>query len=102
MQLPFRSVTDHDALDAAHIECTRDTVTVEALYRVQQANPDLLADSRQVAVQCLQVHGYLGDDYTVRDFERDWTQNQFPFDATEPGPNDCLWGAGYGYFASDE
>ena len=102
VQLPFRSVTDHDALDAAHIACTRDTMTVESLYRVQQANPDLLADSRLVAVQCLQVEGYLSDEYTARDFEHDWTQNQFPFDATEASANDCLWGAGYGYFVSDD
>lgn len=100
VQLPFHNVSDQEALDAANIKCSRGMAAVDVLYRTQQANPKLLTDSRLVAVECLESSGFVDARYTADRFERDWLNDEFPFDATEPGPNDCLWGAGYGYFKS--
>ncbi|WP_341360896.1 hypothetical protein V5H98_07305 [Georgenia sp. M64] len=100
VQLPFHDVSNQNALDAANVKCSRGMAAVDVLYRTQQANPKLLADSRLVAVECLESSGFVDGDYTVERFERDWLHDEFPFDASEPGPNDCLWGAGYGYFES--
>jgi hypothetical protein len=100
VQLPFHDVTDGAALDAANVKCSQGMSAVDVLYRTQQANPKLLTDSRQVAVECLESAGFVDTGYTAERFEKDWLNDEFPFDATDPGPNDCLWGAGYGYFRS--
>lgn len=102
VQLPFRNVADTEALDAALAGCSTNTAAIDMIYRLQESNPKLIKDSRQVAVECLFEAGYVSDSYTTKDFEKDWGADNFPFDATLAGPNDCLWGAGYGYFAEGE
>lgn len=102
VQLPFTDVKDGDALDAAITACSANTTAVDMVYRMQQANPSLLSDSRVVAVNCLLSEGYVDTGYSAENFEKDLATDRFPFDATAAGPNDCLWGAGYGYFDVSE
>lgn len=101
VELPYLSVTDEAALDAAVVECSADTAVLEALYRIQQANPNLVTDPRLLAVQCLEREGAVGADYTVEEFERNWSAREFPFKADQAAFNDCLYGAGFAYFLSE-
>jgi hypothetical protein len=76
---------------------------VEALFHLQQNNPDLLADSREVAVRCLLKAGLVPSSYSVDDFGRDADgvspyEPPFmnaPFDGQDPVAVQCLRGAGY-------
>jgi hypothetical protein len=101
IELPYtlENSTQNDDLDTAHIECSVDNAVLTALYRTQQANPELLADQRLTAIQCLQRSGFVDADYTVDDFDRDRDATTFPFDQYETGPNNCLYQAGYAYFS---
>ncbi|WP_334148885.1 hypothetical protein [Microbacterium sp.] len=101
VQLPFRNVADSEQLDLALTDCATHTTAIDMIFRLQEANPQLLTDSRAVAVGCLADGGYVASSYSAEQFEQDWLSDDFPFDATEAGPNDCLWGAGYGYFAEE-
>jgi hypothetical protein len=83
--------------DQANECATGTTMVIEALYTLQQANPNLLADSRLVAIQCLVSSGFVDPSYTVDDFDRDFN-SQFqtaPYDVMDPEANLCLFGAGY-------
>lgn len=102
VQLPFHNILDSDALDAALTKCATNTAAIDMIYRLQVANPQLLRDSRVVAVRCLIDNGYVKAGYSPERFEKDWLSDTFPFDAAQAGPNDCLWGAGYGYFVEGE
>jgi hypothetical protein len=98
VELPYLSISNQEVFDAANAKCSEDNVTVEILYRTQQANPDLWSDSRRVAVQCLMKRGFVEVGYTVDDFSRDLSGDTFPFNADEGEANGCLYGAGYAYF----
>lgn len=102
VELPYLAVKDAAALDDATLECSMDTRVLEALYRLQQANPNLVTDSRLVAVQCLKREGAVGADYAAEEFQRDWSTHEFPFDPDHAAYNDCLYGAGYAYFTVNE
>ncbi|MEU7904885.1 hypothetical protein [Actinoplanes sp. NPDC049118] len=39
-------------------------MSIEALYRTQVDNPELLADAREIVVRCLRKAGLVGADYT--------------------------------------
>ena len=97
IELPF-APGDPDASTNAHDECIKQMAVIDVLYRAQQGNPELLADSRLQAVRCLQKYGYLGSDYTAEDFDRDKSADTFPFDKYEEQPNNCLYLAGYAYW----
>jgi hypothetical protein len=84
--------------DTADGECSADNVVISSLFRIQQANPDLLSDPRLVAIQCLKAQGFVPADYSADDFDRDKTADTFPFDKYEEATNNCLWQAGYAYF----
>jgi hypothetical protein len=99
VELPYLFVDNQAALDAAVTKCSQGTSVVESLYQIQQANPDLLADQRLVAVRCLRARGFVDAAYTVEDFEKDRTVGKFPFDQYgDEEANNCLWKAGYAYF----
>jgi len=97
IELPYAYSGDQNELDQAHSECSQDNAVLASLYLMQQANPDLWADPQLVAVQCLRKGSFVDVDYTVEDFAQDWAKSKFPFDRYADGPNDCLYGAGYGY-----
>ncbi|MDR1386388.1 MAG: hypothetical protein LBJ44_02125 [Propionibacteriaceae bacterium] len=84
--------------------CSRGVLArVEALFNLQQNNPDLLVDDREVAVRCLAKAGLVPSSYAVEDFQRDfidWGADSEgpPFDPMDPVANDCLAGAGYEYW----
>lgn len=102
VELPYEGIKDPDALNAALVDCSVGTSAVQALYRVQQANPNVMTDGRAVAVKCLTEQGIAGVGYTVEKFEQDYRADTFPFDAMEVEANDCLYGAGYAYFDLDK
>jgi hypothetical protein len=102
IELPRNIEEDEERYEAVYEVCMKDFLVIDSVYRIQQANPELLKDSRLVAVKCLTRAGYLSADYTVEDFEEDWNSEGFPFDPGEEAANDCLYGAGYAYFSLEE
>jgi hypothetical protein len=98
VELPNVDVEDMAALDVASLGCPSDNMIVEILYRIQQSNPDLLADYRLLAIQCLKRGGFVDTGYTVEDFDRDKKADEFPFDPYDDGPSDCLYVTGIAYF----
>lgn len=83
---------------AAVSTCAVGTLAVvEALFGLQQNNPDLAVDPRIGALRCLRDSGYISEAYTVEDFEADWASGfaGAPFDAMDPAANSCLFAAGY-------
>ena len=83
-------------------DCSVGTAMISALHRMQMFNPRGLSDSRLVAVECLVKEGLVSSTYSAEEFERNLSGDTFPFDATAPDANDCLYGAGYAYFALDK
>ncbi|MDR1078342.1 MAG: hypothetical protein LBL55_06745 [Propionibacteriaceae bacterium] len=75
---------------------------VEAYFSLQQNNPDLLADNREVVVRCLVKAGLVPSSYGVEDFQRDFVEwdddsDIIPFDPLDLITNDCLLSGGYDY-----
>jgi hypothetical protein len=93
---------DSDAYGDAYADCSRGGALIMALYETQQLNPDLLADRRPIAFQCLKKYGYVDEDYTLLDFGKSLETQAFPFSAYSTGPSDCLYMAGYAYHSLDE
>lgn len=102
VELPYLHVQDPEALNAAMTKCSSSTTAITSLYRTQQANPNLVQDSRMVAVKCLQDNESVDSKYTAETFEKEWAASSFSFDADEVSNNDCLYGAGYAYFTFEE
>jgi hypothetical protein len=96
LQQPY-APGDLDAENEARDECMQDCDDIFDLFTTQQTNPDLYVDQRLVAVQCLELHGFVFKGYSTKDFERDRLADTFPFDKYEIGANNCLWAAGYVY-----
>jgi hypothetical protein len=101
IELPL-FLDDMSGEPSAREECTRAYALLEYLYRVQQANPDLLMDQRLVAVQCLKNRGFVDDGYTVEDLDQNLAEFSFPFDVFDDGPNDCLQTAGWAFFKGQD
>lgn len=78
-------------------DCASGTVRlIEALFNQQQTNPDLLADPRAVAVQCLLKGGFVDAAYTVDDFQQDIADPaNASFDVADTEANTCLTSAGF-------
>ncbi|MDR1448880.1 MAG: hypothetical protein LBI84_01515 [Propionibacteriaceae bacterium] len=100
VELPYFSPNGVADSTEANLKCSADNLIIGILYRIQQSNPDLLADNRLLAVRCLQKRGFVDADYTVDDFERNWTARVFPFVPSADGPSDCLYVAGYAYLSN--
>lgn len=64
---PPSDIEDIDAYGKIMVECASNAglVSLEALYRTQIDNPDLLADPKLVTVRCLIKAGLVPTDYTV-------------------------------------
>jgi hypothetical protein len=78
-------------------------IRIESLFALQQNNPDLLADYREVIVRCLVKAGLVPSSYGVEDFQRDFVErydnSDLPFDpATDIIANDCLRAGGIDYW----
>ncbi len=73
------------------------TMRIEATYGQQQNNPNLLADPREIAIECLQGLGAVPEDYSPDDLERELggDVSAATFDPTDPEQNQCLRGAGF-------
>ncbi len=73
------------------------TMRIEGIFTQQQSNPNLNADPRAVAIQCLLKGGHTDASYTADDFERD-SETGFqdaPFDVSDSDVQTCLYSAGY-------
>ncbi|AAT89610.1 hypothetical protein Lxx18790 [Leifsonia xyli subsp. xyli str. CTCB07] len=78
-------------------------IRIESLYLQQQANPDLLADPRAVAIQCFRDLDAVDAGYTPEDFDRD-AEGGFasaPFFVEQADVNNCLYSAGYSVATGD-
>lgn len=100
IELPYENV-DPKSVDIAMSNCSAGNQEVRSLYRLQEANPQLLTDSRVVAVECLQNIGAVDTSYSPEQFERDWNGASYPFDPMANANNDCLYDAGYALFWED-
>lgn len=97
IELPYENV-DPKGVDKAMSNCSTDTQEIRGLYRLQEANPQLLTDSRVVAVECLQNIGAVDAGYSPEQFEHDWNSSDYPFDPMVNANNDCMYDAGYALF----
>lgn len=94
-----------DALMNASAECAKGvTMVIEALYTVQQGNPDLFADPYEAAVQCLRKAGLVPGDYTAQTFAAQYEKSlqQAPFDPNSDTAQACLTGAGIAFASNPE
>lgn len=95
---PLQDAADLERYVGQLAACTDGTIgRIDGLFRVQQANPDLVADSSLPAIRCLIEAGAVDGSYGGADFERDVRGGflQASFDAMAPAANDCLYLAGY-------
>jgi hypothetical protein len=92
------SEAEIDAQAQAQYECSVNAVTQE-IFALQQANPDLLADFPQAAVNCLKKAEVVGDDFDKKDFEKIFgarsEADSAPFDVMDPKVQTCLYSLGY-------
>lgn len=65
---------------------------VDAVYSVQQDNPNLYEDPSVGIVDCLHRHNLVSKDYTANDFDREKNQNnwEFTFDRNNPDVRACM------------
>lgn len=101
-QPPQVEVTDEEvaAEGAAQYQCYAATYgATEELFRMQQANPGLLADFDLAAVNCLREAGVVGDDFTKDDFDAIFgpgiEPHDLPFDVMSDAAQTCLYSLGY-------
>ncbi|MDZ4045685.1 MAG: hypothetical protein U1E32_07910 [Rhodoglobus sp.] len=87
-----------EAQGKAQYECSVNAVTQE-IFRMQQANPDLLTDFPQAVVNCLKKAGVVDDEFTKEDFENvagsKTGSAEYPFDVMDPEAQTCLYSLGY-------
>ncbi|MDR0436001.1 MAG: hypothetical protein LBH11_04465 [Propionibacteriaceae bacterium] len=82
--------------DEAFMDCSLGVMYVLSFYDVQQTNPELLVNPREVALECLQRNGFVDGDYTLADLDAA-TKDGFQratFDPYDPLANDCLYAGG--------
>lgn len=85
----------------AQADCyTSTNATTQEFFRMQQANPDLLTDFAQAAVNCLREAGVVGDEFTKDDFNnlfgaQESDSDDFPVDVMDPKVQTCLYSLGY-------
>jgi hypothetical protein len=87
--------TFHDTYNAATLKCSYPAI--DALYKTQQGNPDLLANPYEVAVRCLVKIGAVPPSYTTDALKADLRSDLSgaPFTVSDPQVNNCLYSAGF-------
>lgn len=92
------SEVEINAQAKAQYECSVNAATQE-IFALQQANPELLTDFSQAAVNCLKDAGVIGDEFSKADFENAFGSRSgpvdFPFDVMAPEAQTCLYSLGY-------
>jgi hypothetical protein len=78
-------------------ECSDELAPIEALYRAQQGNPDLLANNDEVVVSCLKKSNLVDAAYTTDDFlaELEDRFQDAPYDPNSPEAQECFSAGGY-------
>ena len=91
-----------DAFSDASSQCEASEVTyVDQLYRVQEDNPELYADTTEAIVDCLHRKNLVPDGYTAKDFTREsgtGDKSAFSFDPMSSESQSCFIANNYGYF----
>ncbi len=69
----------------------------QELFRLQQANPDLLSDFSAASARCLREAGVVPHDFTGQDFDAALAgpAADMPFEATDLRARTCLVSLGY-------
>lgn len=85
-------------------ECSDELAPIEALYRAQQGNPDLLANNDEVVVACLKKSGLADPSYKVSDFLSDLEGlfTHAPYDPNDPKAQECFSAGGYAIAIKDQ
>ncbi|GAA3747121.1 hypothetical protein GCM10022225_33630 [Plantactinospora mayteni] len=96
---PASAIEDVEAHGKVMVKCAQDAglVSLEALYRTQVDNPDLLADPKLVVVRCLVKVGLVPPDYTVEKlstFLKSDVEDMTDFDPMHPEAQKCLTAGG--------
>lgn len=99
---PPQNAPDDGSIDLAAVQdaCYVSTwQTTQELFRLQQANPDLLTNVSVAAVDCLKESGIADDDFTTEEFDRltgpGESSTAWPFDLEDPRTQTCLYSLGY-------
>lgn len=100
IQITPPELKDGDAVDVyleTGTECSDELAPIEALYRAQQGNPDLLADNDEVVVSCLKRSKLVDSSYTTSDFLADLEGlfKNAPFDSNDAAAQECFSAGGY-------
>lgn len=85
-------------------ECADELAPIEALYRAQQGNPDLLSNGEEIVVACFKRNQVVEATYTTTDLAED-LENRF--EEAEYDPNDttvqeCFSAGGYAVAFEEE
>ena len=85
-------------------DCSDELAPIEALYRTQQGNPDLLSDSDELLVACLKRSELVDDSYATSDFTSDLEDlfKNAPYDPNDPAAQECFSAAGYSIGIGEE
>ncbi|WEV42056.1 hypothetical protein OZX57_00645 [Bifidobacterium sp. ESL0682] len=90
-----------DKMMKASKDCSVDSADIEILYETQQTNPDLLSDTYEAAVTCLQRSKVVDKSYTAKKLKDALEgggelRKKLPFDASTDAAQNCLVGNGMG------
>ncbi|WEV59154.1 hypothetical protein OZX67_00840 [Bifidobacterium sp. ESL0728] len=83
----------------ANKSCSVDSSDIEILYETQQTNPDLLSDTYEATVTCLQRSKVVDKSYTAKKLKDALEgggdlRKKLPFDASTDAAQNCLAGNG--------
>lgn len=105
---PPRGTTTPENAASVQWDCYDSTYgETQELFRLQQANPDLLSDFSVAAARCLREAGVVSDDFTAEDFDAaTGPQNapgaERPFDFSDLRARTCLASLGYAIVVDTE
>lgn len=95
------SSADWEAEGLIQHECEQATYAhTQELFRMQQANPELLGDFSLALVNCLKESGVVGEDFTAKDLNAtiltaDLPSDGYSYDVTDSRAHTCLYSLGF-------
>lgn len=85
-------------------ECADELAPIEALYRAQQGNPDLLANGDEIVVACFKRNQIVDSTYSTKDLADD-LDNRFEnavYDPNDATVQECFSAGGYSVAFEEE
>lgn len=85
-------------------DCADELAPIEALYRAQQGNPDLLVNGDEIVVACFKRSQIVDTSYSTDDLAKDLDSRfeNAPYDPTEATVQECFSAGGYAVAIGDE